>query len=208
MITPLLPALVRLLTGVRLTTSASEVPDHPPRVYFGNHSSHLDFLLIWAALPAALREKTRPVAARDYWEANALRRRLAQQTFRALLVDRGCFCRQSNPLQEMVDTLNDGHSLIVFPEGTRESNGELQDFKSGLYHLAKHRPKTEFVPVWLENAFRILPKGEILPLPLLASLHFGSPLSLQPTDNKPSFLTRCRESLLALREQTPPSPRS
>lgn len=196
----IIPFLIRSLTGVKLTVSGDGHPPERPRVYYGNHSSHLDFLLVWAALPKHLREQSRPVGAADYWNANPLRRRLAQETFRALLVERGCLCRDQSPLQRMEEALDGGDSLIIFPEGSRDSGDQLQGFKSGIYHLAKRRPETEFVPVWLEGAFRILPKGEILPIPLLASVTFGAAHTLTCGASKVSFLETCREALLSLRD--------
>ncbi|MGJ8724906.1 MAG: lysophospholipid acyltransferase family protein [Roseibacillus sp.] len=197
-----LAPILRALTGVRLNNLNPTTDSHAPRIYYGNHSSHLDFLLVWAALPREIRERSRPVGAADYWNKTPLRRFLAHKVFRALLVDRGCFCRQENPLDAMSQALDEGDSLIIFPEGTRDAGDTLQDFKSGIYHLARRRPEVELVPVWLEGAFRILPKGEFLPLPLLATTTFGPSLKLTPSESKAPFLNRCRQSLLNLHEPT------
>lgn len=196
----ILPKLLRTLTGVRLTNLN---PDpNIPRIYYGNHSSHLDFLLVWATLPREVRERCRPVGAADYWNKTPLRRYLAHKVFRALLIDRGCFCRQENPLDAMSQALDEGDSLIIFPEGTRDAGDTLQDFKSGIFHLARRRPEVELVPVWLEGSFRILPKGEFLPVPILASTTFGTGLTLRQSEAKTPFLDRCRQSLLNLHQPT------
>ena len=98
----------------------------------------------------------------------------------------------------MLDALDRGESLIVFPEGTRSPDGELQEFKPGLYHVARARPQVPLVPVWLENLNRILPKGEALLVPLLARIAVGAPLHLLPGETKTDFLARARDAVAAL----------
>ena len=90
-------------------------------------------------------------------------------------------------------------SVILFPEGTRGSGDEPARFKSGLYYIAKARPTLELVPVYLENLGRILPKGEFLPVPLLATATFGSPLRLVEGESRDAFLERARAAIIALR---------
>lgn len=185
-------AIVRVVCGLR------PIPDRlcpPQAIYFANHSSHLDFVAIWAALPEERRARTRPVAGRDYWEKTPLRRRIAVGLFRSILIERKHVTVASNPLQPMLDALAAGDSLIVFPEGTRSPDGRLQPFKPGLYHLARARPEIPLVPVHLENLSRILPKGDLLPVPLLAGCSVGEPLGLSPSECKPDFLERARRSL-------------
>jgi 1-acyl-sn-glycerol-3-phosphate acyltransferase len=190
----LLVLLMRLVTGVRAQWVNCEITDRP-RIYFANHSSHLDALVIWAALPRNLRVRTRPVAARDYWGQTAIRRYLAQKVFHAVLIDRN----NSRMYRELLDTIQisfeQGYSLILFPEGTRGDGVAVGDFKPGIYHLARIRPDLELVPVYLQNLSRILPKGEIFPIPILGSATFGPPIRLEPGEGKETFLTRARSSL-------------
>jgi 1-acyl-sn-glycerol-3-phosphate acyltransferase len=188
----------RLLTGVRARWQGC-APIAEQRVYFANHTSNLDFVLLWSALPGELRRKTRPVAARDYWQGGGIREWLAGSVFRAVLIERNTVTRESNPLTPMLDALAGGESLIIFPEGTRNPDGEVNPFKPGLFHLAKTRPEVGFVPVFIENLNRVLPKGEILPVPMLCTVTFGEPLRLAAGEAKPQFLTRAREAMLALR---------
>lgn len=168
------------------------------RVYFANHSSHADFATIWAALPADLRASTRPVAAADYWRASALRRYLAARVFRAVLIDRAGGGEAA--LEQMVAALRGGDSLIIFPEGTRGDGTVVAPFRSGLYHLALAVPEAELIPVALVNLNRVLPKGEAIPVPVIARLTFGQPIAIEPGESKASLLERAREAVVALDE--------
>ncbi len=192
--------------AIRLATGVGPLPDEAlpppmPAVFFANHSSHLDFTVIWAALPPPWRRRCRPVAGRDYWLRFPWRRWAAQRVFRAVLIERKHVTVATNPLEPMIAALDAGDSLIVFPEGTRSPDGNLQEFKPGLYHLARARPALPFVPLHLDNLNRIMPKGEFLPVPFIARLTLGAPLRLEPDEDKITFLARARDAIVAL--QTP-----
>lgn len=189
------------VTGVRARWLGS-APQAAPTVYFANHTSHGDFVLVWAALPPDLRALTRPVAAADYWQGSALRRFIGGQVFRALLIDRQARGDAPDPVQRMADGLHAGDSLILFPEGTRNTGDEvLLPLKSGLFHLARACPDVRLVPVWIENLRRVLPKGSWLPVPLACSVAFGAPLQCGPDEGRADFLQRARAALLALRPE-------
>ncbi|ERH52472.1 lysophospholipid acyltransferase family protein [Pseudomonas sp. MDMC216] len=187
----------RLLTGARALWLGSTA-QATQRLYYANHSSHGDFVLLWASLPPELRKRTRPVAGADYWQKPGVRSFLINKVFNGVLVDRERK-EGANPLQAMLDALDGGDSLIIFPEGTRNLGDEpLLSFKSGLYHLAQARPDVELVPVWIANLNRVMPKGRALPLPLLCTLSFGAALEPIEGEGKDAFLERARNALLAL----------
>lgn len=191
--------ITRLLTGA-LPLWKGCGPDARSRIYFANHTSHLDALVLWACLPPPLRVMTRPVAARDFWAARPWRQYVAEQVFHAVLIDRQRPTRQDNPLEAMLEALGESGSLIVFPEGGRHDGPDPVEFKSGLFHLAKKRPDVELVPVLLDNMNRILPKGELLAVPLICSVTFGAPIRLAADEPRDVFLTRARQSVVDLRE--------
>lgn len=200
----LIVGFARLVTGVRASWHGA-APMALPTVYFANHSSHGDFVLLWASLPPDLRTLTRPVAAADYWGGSGLRSFVGTQVFRALLIERQGGFAADDPLADMAAVLQLGDSLILFPEGTRNIGDEpLLPFRSGLYHLARRCPEVRLVPVWIENLRRVLPKGSWLPVPLACSVDFGPPLALQPDESKDAFIARARAALLALRPETAP----
>jgi 1-acyl-sn-glycerol-3-phosphate acyltransferase len=192
-----LVGLSRLVSGARARWVGCE-PHPRQRIYFANHTSHLDTLVLWSALPNLLRPLTRPVAARDYWSASFARRFLAEKIFNAVLIDRTPADPEANPVFEMARAMGHLHSLIIFPEGTRSPTGEPGAFKSGLYYLARERSDVELVPVYMENLNRILPKGSILPVPLLGSVTIGAPIRLDAEEEKSDFLARARTAVLSL----------
>lgn len=187
--------MIRLLTGSRAFWSEPLSPAR--RVYYGNHSSHGDFVMIWSALPPALRKQARPVAAADYWRKGALRRYLIRRVFNGVLIERHREARTEDPVAVMAAAVDDDAALILFPEGTRNQGEGVMPFKSGLYHLASQCPDLELVPVWLDNLNRVMPKGKVIPLPLLCTARFGAPLMLEDDEDKHAFLDRARQALLA-----------
>lgn len=190
----LIAGFARLLAGATVRYAGYK-PAEGQRVYFANHSSHLDFVVLWSALPSAERSKTRPVAGSDYWDKSATRRFLAREVFRAVLVDRTGQTKERNPVEDMVAALDAGDSLILFPEGTRGEGTAIAPFKSGIFHVASRKPAVDLVPVMIENLNRILPKGEIVPVPLLSSITLGPPLRLGEGETKDDFLARIRGEL-------------
>jgi 1-acyl-sn-glycerol-3-phosphate acyltransferase len=176
-------------------------PDVCQRVYFANHTSHLDAVVLWSALPAEIRNLTRPVAAKDYWGQSQWRRFLAS-SFNAMLIDRKEIKVHQSPVDMMLREMGDVYSLIVFPEGSRAEDGNMGEFKSGLYHIAKKRPDLELVPVYMDNLNRILPRGEYMPVPLLSSITIGAPIWLESGEPKTQFLNRAREAVRALKTWT------
>ena len=195
----LLAAIARFLSGASVRWIDCQ-PDTCQRVYFANHTSHLDPIVIWSSLPASVRALTRPVAAKDYWEKGWVRRYLATQVFDALLIDRKHIKVHQSPVDLMLKAMGDTHSVIIFPEGGRNTAEEIGEFKSGLYYMAKKRPDLELVPVHLDNMNRVLPRGEFLPVPLLSCITFGAPIWLETGEAKADFLVRARDAVRRLKD--------
>lgn len=193
----LMVAAAKLFSGATLRWVECQ-PDQCQRIYFANHTSHLDALILWASLPRNIRGLTRPVAAKDYWVRGPIRRYMARM-LNALLIDREKIKVHNSPIDMMLREIGDQYSLIVFPEGGRNTESEMKPFKSGLYYLTKKRPELELVPVYLNNMNRIMPKGEFLPVPLLSSITIGPPMWLEPGESKNAFLERARDAIKRLK---------
>lgn len=191
-----LVGLVKLLVGAYPRWVGCG-PEATQRIYFANHTSHIDTMAIWAALPIRMRYRTHPVAARDYW-GKGIRHYLATKALRAVLIDRKRSDPNANPLAPLIETLERGESLILFPEGTRGSSAVPAAFKSGLFHLATQFANVQLVPVYLENLHRSLPKGAVLPIPMTCTVRFGAPMSLAPQESKEAFLERARTEVIKL----------
>lgn len=192
----LLSSIARLITGAQGHWYGSP-PKAEQRIYFANHQSHFDWVLIWASLPHDLRAQTRPIAARDYWTSSPLKHWITREVFNAVYVSR-IRTEDEDPLEPLVEALRNGDSLVIFPEGTRGNKGEPQAFKAGLYHLAEQFPGVQLIPTWIDNVQRVMPKGEVVPVPILCSVTFGAPMTLAPGEEKRSFLDRARSAVMAL----------
>ena len=189
--------LTRLLVGAYPHWLGSE-PTAAQRIYFANHSSHMDTIVLWAALPKSLQVNTRPVAARDYWDKPGIRGAIARNELNVVLVDRGRGGSGRDPLEPVRDALGHGFSLIIFPEGTRTAQALPSTFKSGLFHLARHFPDVELIPVYIENLHRSMPKGALLPVPIICTIRFGAALPRIAGETKADFLERARSAVVAL----------
>ena len=190
--------LIRLLTGAQARWQGCP-PKAEQRIYFANHQSHADLVLMWAALPEELRSITRPIAAKDYWTKTAFKRWITTSVFHAIYVDR-VKTGDQDPLEPLIEALTNGDSIILFPEGTRGNQEEPQSFKSGLYNLAVKFPNVVLVPAWINNVQRVMPKGEVVPVPILCSVTFGAPIVLHVGEDRSAFLTRARQAVIDLRE--------
>lgn len=223
--------LVRLIAGARPIVDAGYSPraatdgapgahaatvlDLPPQaLYYANHSSHLDFAVIWSVLPGRLRRRARPVAAADYW-GSGWKARSTAALFRPVLVRRG---RGDAPaaaptrdagaepapvrglhgqLATLGAVLAEGDSLILFPEGTRGDGDGLAEFQAGVARLAAAFPEVPVVPVALGHLGRILPKGGAVPVPMLGTAEFLPPLPRGADEPERAYLERARAVLEA-----------
>lgn len=207
MIAAALVRLAKLISGARAVFT-KPIEGDAQRIFFANHTSHLDFIVVWSALPVSLRARTRPVTGRDYWTKGFVRRYLSAKVFKGILIERtpqsasGEEKREAAraAIERMAEEMGTEHSIIVFPEGTRGTGDEISPFKSGLYHLCRLKPDVQLVPVYLDNMNRILPKGEALPVPMLSRVVFGEQMEMRRDESKEAFLERMRSALEKLRE--------
>lgn len=192
----LLVGVVKLLVGAYGRWIGTG-PAPTQRIYFANHTSHIDTLAIWSSLPRRLRARTRPIAARDYW-GKGVRKYIATRCFGAVLIDRARETPDSDPLDPLRAALRAGDSLIIFPEGTRGAGAKPARFRSGLFRLAGEFAGVELIPVYLDNLHRSLPKGALLPLPVVCTVRYGAPLARIAGEEREHFLERARNAVVSL----------
>jgi 1-acyl-sn-glycerol-3-phosphate acyltransferase len=195
--------VARFITAVRAEWRGIEPIDRQ-RVYFANHVSNADMPMIWTVLPGHMRRKTRPVAAADYWLKTPLRAFVGPEVFNCVLVDRRPEARTEDPMRAIRAALDEGSSLIIFPEGNRNmTEAPLLPFRAGLYNIGMSHPQVDLVPTWVANLTEIMPKGEVIPLPLICTVIFGAPIHVAPGEDKEAFLARAAEALVALAPTKP-----
>ena len=147
-------------------------------IIVSNHNSHLDTMALMAALSWRQIDRTKPVAAGDYFGKTPIKKRITELFVNALLIPRSrpkegeTF---ADPIQLMVNALGAGHSLIIFPEGTRGEAGKIQKFKKGIGLVAQQCPHVPIIPVFMQGMGKLLPKGEMLLVPFDNFVRFGTP---------------------------------
>lgn len=193
----ILAGIAKLVVGAYAHWRSGPLPPGRPRIFFANHSSNLDTVALLAALPFELRKDARPVAAKDYWTKTWLTRHAALIALNAVLIDRKRE-EPGDPLAPAIEALEQGSSLIIFPEGQRNVSETPGVFKSGIYHLSIRFPDVDLIPVYLENIHRSMPKGNTLPLPLICRARFGAPIRAALGEDKNSFVERARQAVIDL----------
>ncbi|UTW64128.1 1-acyl-sn-glycerol-3-phosphate acyltransferase [bacterium SCSIO 12741] len=151
-------------------------------ILVANHNSHLDTMGLLTLLNDQWLSNLRPVAARDYFAANKIKKWYYETLFNLLLVTRKRENRLpgENPIKSMVEVLDQGQSLLIFPEGTRGKPNVMESFKHGVSKVIQARPDVPVIPVFIDNSGMVLPGGSTLPLPFQFRIRFGSPRFLKP----------------------------
>jgi 1-acyl-sn-glycerol-3-phosphate acyltransferase len=169
-----------------------------PFVLVANHSSHLDTVALLSLFPLRRLRSIRPCAAADVFDRTRTRAFWSRLLFHVLPIERVDIRPEDHPLDRMAAALMRGESLILFPEGTRGAGGAMGPFKSGVARLAELMPGLTFIPTYLCNIGRALPKGEFLPVPFFCEIRIGEPMRL--TGEKDAMLQSLRSRMEALQE--------
>ena len=185
-----------LFIGLRVR-GRENLPARDPFILIANHSSHLDAASLLTLFPLSRLHRVRPVAARDYFERNALVSMLSHTLFNILPIARKDITQEDDPIGEMRRALERGESLILFPEGTRGAGPVPAPFHSGIARLVERAPGVPVVPAYLADLGRSLPKGEFLPVPFFCEVRIGAPMV--PTGTREEVLARLEGAVKTLR---------
>lgn len=191
--------LLGFFIGIRVRGRNNLLWGHP-FIIIANHASHLDTAALMNLFPLKDLSRIRPVAAADYFNRNRIIALTSRLFFNILPIERKHICRDHNPLADLREVLMKGESLIVFPEGTRSSSGEMGPFHSGVAHLIKEYPQIPVIPVYMSNMGRALPKGEFVILPFICEINIGT--SIFPTGSKEEITEMLRQAVIQLKGES------
>jgi 1-acyl-sn-glycerol-3-phosphate acyltransferase len=194
--------IARFMTGADVI-GAEHLPRTGPAIVAANHNSHVDTLLLLTMFPARLLPLLRPAAAADYFLRGPLIGWFSRHIVGIVPVERSLAGSGADVLAPMREALARGDIVILFPEGTRgDASDEMGELKSGIARLAHDVPGAPVIPVWIEGAGRVLPKGAGIPVPMNCTVLIGEPLVW--TGDRPGFMAALRDSLLKLKADAPP----
>lgn len=187
---------ILFVTGVYVK-GYEHLPLEKPCIIAANHNSHLDTLILLSLFPNSQLKRVRPVAAADYFMKNKLTAWCSKNFIGIIPLKRKITATHSHPLAEVYQALEQGESIIIFPEGSRGEPEELAPFKKGIAHLAKDFPQIPIVPVCIRGAGKVLPKGEALLVPFGLDVNIASPL-YYTDESCQAFVARLEEHVKAL----------
>ncbi len=177
----LMPLLLRLV-GVK-TLRKPNFKEVKQFIIVANHNSHVDTMVLLSSLPISLLKRTHPVATATYFGKKKWLELLSNLFVNTVLIKRReektPETNQEKALERLMKKLEQGHSLILFPEGSRGEPEQMQAFRKGIGVLLQKFPNIPFIPVYLKGMGKILPKGSILPVPYDAQVYFGEPTFCQ-----------------------------
>lgn len=194
--------LARMFTGVDVV-GREHLPSRGPAIVAANHTSHVDTLMLLTIFKAGAIPKVRPAAASDYFLKGPVIGWFSRNVIGIIPVARDRVKAGEDVLAPAREALEDGCIVIVFPEGTRGRDGDdLGRLKNGVARLAEAFPEAPVVPVWIQGAGRVLPKGGAIPVPMNCTVLAGPPIRWEGRHTP--FMEALQASLLALRDKAPP----
>jgi len=199
----LIRPIARFLTGADVI-GRERLPIRGPAIIAPNHNSHMDTLLLLALFSPGALPRVRPAAAADYFLADPRLAWFARNIIGIVPVERARAGEGVDVLAPAKAALARGDILVIFPEGTRGADGHtaMAPMKTGVARLAQACPEAPIIPVWIQGAGRVLPKGAALPVPMTCCILVGEPIAW-PGD-RDALMAELKASLDALQAQAPP----
>jgi 1-acyl-sn-glycerol-3-phosphate acyltransferase len=193
-----LKAFLKIVVGVKFDNGKFLLTEKQ-FVIVANHNSHLDTMTLMASLPGKIIHRVKPVAAADHFGKTALKAKFTRWFVNALLIQRKRDKEnpENDPINQMIRAIDEGYSLIIFPEGTRGQPEVQQPLKPGIAYLLKSRPYVKYVPAYLKGMGKAMPKDDNLIVPHASSLTYGKP-SVIKSDNVSDILRQIEDDMNAL----------
>lgn len=188
-------ALIVLGMNVR---HRQRLPVEGPALVVANHNSHLDALILMTLWPMSKLGRVRPVAAADYFFRFRVLKWFALRVIGIVPVNRNVRAMRVDPLARIGQALERGDIVILFPEGRRGEPEKLEEFKTGVAHLAKRFPQVPVTPIYMHGLGKALPHGEALLVPFFCDVFVGG--AMHWCGDRDTFMTRlnsCMKELAA-----------
>lgn len=194
--------LARFFTGADVS-GREHLPKTGPAIVAANHNSHVDTLLLLTIFPTKTLRKVRPAAAADYFLKDPAMSWFSRNVIGIVPVARHSAGSGEDVLAPAREALAAGDIVVIFPEGTRgPGSDDMGKLKSGVARLAEAFPDAPVIPVWIQGAGRVLPKGKFIPVPMNCAVMVGEPIHW--TGGRTALMDGLREALLALKAKAPP----
>ncbi len=167
-------------------------------VFVANHHSHADTPLLLTSIPEPWRHRIVVGAAADYFFSNRMSGAVSALAIGAVPIERSKVGRKSADMARGL--IDDGWSILLYPEGGRSPDGWGQEFRGGAAYLAI-RCGVPVVPIHLQGTGRILRKGRTLPRPSRTTVTFGDPLTANHDESARAFAVRLQAAVAALGDE-------
>ena len=185
-----------MVSGVRIR-GQEHLPVEDASIVVSNHNSHLDTMVLMSLYPVSRLPKVRPVAAFDYFMKNKYVAWFSQNVIGIIPLKRKVSKDEGHPFAPVHTALENGETIIIFPEGSRGEPEEMKSFKTGVAHLSKDFPDVPVVPIYIHGAGKSLPKGEALFVPFIIDVVIGEALYNKDESHK-AFTARLEEKIVQL----------
>jgi len=188
--------IVLIISGVNVR-GQEHLPTEGASIVVSNHNSHLDTMVLMSLYPVARLPKVRPVAAFDYFMKNKYFAWFSQNVIGIIPLKRKVSKDEGHPFAPVHKALNEGETIIIFPEGSRGEPEQMVAFKTGVAHLSKDFPDVPVVPIYIHGAGKALPKGEALFVPFIIDVIIGEALYNKDETHR-EFTARLEEKIMQL----------
>ena len=179
------------------------LPVTGPAIIAANHNSHVDTLLMLTIFKARAVHLVRPAAASDYFLKDPVIGWFSRNLIGIVPVARRKAGSGEDVLAPARQALAEGAIVVVFPEGTRgDASDTMAQLKNGVARLAEAFPEAPVIPVWIQGAGRVLPKGTLIPVPMTCCVLVGEAIHWE--GRRAAFMEGLRDALLALKAEAPP----